>query len=310
MANLTDASVFLTGGTGFVGDHVRRELADRNCRVTLLVRDDSNADLRPNEQMVTGDVTQPDSLPDVNADFLIHLAALTDVEQSIENPRETWNVNATGTLNVLELARNTTLEGFLYASTASVYGAPDYLPIDEEHPLNPREPYGASKLAGERLAMSYETTYGVPVTTVRLFNAFGPGQPSYNVVPTIISQAVIGEEIVLGNLSPSRDFIYIDDAVSGLVTALAEGDAGEVYNIGRGEDISIGRLAELANSLCDSDSQITSSTERQRDDEVEIKRHVADIGKIQSLGWQATWSIKDGLERMMQHQRDQTRTTG
>lgn len=309
MADLTGSRVFLTGGTGFVGQHVRRELAAQDCQVTLLVRDDTHAEHRRTERAVIGDVTDSNSLPDVDADFLVHLAALTDVERSIETPRKTWDVNATGTLNVLEQARESTLEGFLYASTASVYGAPDYLPIDEDHPANPREPYGASKLAGERLAMSYETTYDVPVTAVRMFNAFGPDQPTYNVAPTIVSQAVTDDEIILGNLSPSRDFIYIDDAVSGLITALVKGMPGEVYNVGRGEDVSIKRLAELVRSLCERDIPIRSSTERERDDDVEIPRHVADIGKIQSIGWEPSWSLKEGLERMIQYRREHTDAT-
>lgn len=310
MIELTKHDVFLTGGTGFVGHHVRRELADRDCQVTLLVREGKSVELRPNERTVVGDVTDFDNLPEIDADFVVHLAAVTNVEQSIENPREVWKVNATGTLNVLELARESSLEGFLYTSTASVYGDPDYVPIDEDHPLNPQEPYGASKLAGERLAMSYETTYGVPVTTVRIFNAFGAGQPTYNVVPTIVSQAITSDEIVLGNLSPSRDFIYIEDAVSGLIAALERGNPGDVYNIGRGEDVTIGRLAELVSSLCEFEGPIRSSTERERDDNVEIPKHVADIERIRSLGWSPSWTIEDGLERVIRYHHEQTDSAG
>lgn len=287
--------VFLTGGTGFLGSRFRELLAEDDIEVTLLVRSGTSVTPRTTESVVRGDVTDPETLSVEGHSTYVHLAARTSVGGAIESPRQTWNVDATGTLNVLEAARRADVDRFLYASTSSVYGKPTYLPIDEEHPINPREPYGASKLAGDRLVSSYHHTYDLPVVVGRLFNTFGPGQPEHNVVPAIVSQALSGEVIELGNLSPSRDFLYVADTVRALRTLLSEGQAGEVYNVGSGEDVSIGDLADRVVELLGGDIEVVSTADRQRDSGVEIPRHVADASKLHDLGWHPDYSLDDGL---------------
>jgi len=287
--------VYLTGGTGFLGAHLRRILAEDDVEVTLLVRPGTLVAPRETESVVRGDVTDPETVSIDGHSACIHLAARTSVGGAIEAPRDTWDVDATGTLNVLEAARRADIDRFLYASTSSVYGKPTYLPIDESHPTNPREPYGASKIAGDRLVYSYYHTYGLPVVVGRLFNTFGPGQPSHNVVPAIVSQGLEDDEIELGNLSPSRDFLYVADTVRALRTLLTEGDAGDVYNVGSGEDVSIGDLAERVVSLLGGDIEVVSTADRRRDSGVEIPRHVADASKLRDLGWTPDYSLDDGL---------------
>jgi UDP-glucose 4-epimerase len=170
-------SAFLTGGTGFVGTHLRERLAARELPVTLLARNPEAVTARANESVVQGDITDPESR-DVSGDTVVHLAADTNVPGSVERPTRAWEINADGTQNVLEAARNADAERFCYVSTASVYGPPTYLPIDEAHPMNPAEPYGASKLAGDRLTAAYASAYDLSTVIVRPFNLFGPGQPS------------------------------------------------------------------------------------------------------------------------------------
>lgn len=294
LAGISDP-VFLTGGTGFLGTHFRETLADDGVAVTLLVRPGTSVSPRDTESVVRGDVTDPETLSIDGHASVVHLTARTNVGGAIESPRATWTVDATGTLNVLEAARRADVDRFVYASTSSVYGKPEYLPIDEDHPVNPREPYGASKLAGDRLAYSYYHTYDLPVVVGRVFNTFGPGQPDHNVVPAIVSQALVGEVIELGNLSPSRDFLYVADTVRALRTLSTEGDPGEVYNVGSGEDVSIGELADRVVELLGGDREVVSTADRQRDSGVEIPRHVADATKLRDLGWRPDYSLDDGL---------------
>ena len=287
--------VYLTGGTGFLGTHFRAILAESDVEVTLLVRPGTSVTPRATESVVRGDVTDPETLSIAGHATCIHLAARTSVGGAIEVPETTWTTDATGTLNVLEAARRADVDQFLYASTSSVYGKPEYLPIDEGHPVNPREPYGASKLAGDRLAYSYYHTYGLPVVVGRLFNTFGPGQPEHNVVPAIVSQAVDGKRVELGNLSPSRDFLYVTDTVRALRTLVTAGEPGEVYNVGSGEDVSIGALADQVVKLLGGGIEVVSTTDRQRDSGVEIPRHVADASKLWDLGWTPDYPLDDGL---------------
>jgi UDP-glucose 4-epimerase len=289
------APVFLTGGTGFLGSYLRELLAENDVAVTLLVRPGTSVTPRATESVARGNVTDPETLSLDGHDTCIHLAARTSVGGAIEAPKKTWEVDATGTLNMLDAARRADVDRLLYASTSSVYGKPEYLPIDEDHPTNPREPYGASKLAGDRLVYSYHHTYDLPIVVGRVFNTFGPGQPDHNVVPAIVSQALEGGGIELGNLSPSRDFLYIADTARALRALATEGDPGEVYNVGSGKDVSIGDLADRVVALVGGDREVVSTTDRQRDGSVEIPRHVADASKLRDLGWTREYSLDDGL---------------
>lgn len=291
----TETGVYLTGGTGFIGEHLRNVLSERDVLVTLLVRNRTDVELRGNERVQRGDITDPTTLEIEGFDAVIHLAAKTNIEVALDHPSKTWAVNAEGTANILEETRTADVERFLYASSASVYGEPRSLPIDEDHPTDPLEPYGASKLAGEALVRSYGKAYDVSTVVARIFNAFGPSQPSHNVVPTIVSQALASDTIRLGNLSPSRDFIYVYDVVQGLLSLIEEGKSGEAYNIGRGDDISVERVAEMVAELVGNEIKVTSTTDRERDENIEITRHVADTTKTKSLGWTPEYDVERGL---------------
>ncbi|WP_101297060.1 NAD-dependent epimerase/dehydratase family protein [Halegenticoccus soli] len=289
-------SVFVTGGTGFLGGHLRDALASEGLDVTLLVRPTTDVQVRPNESVRRGDVTAPENFELGNPDAIVHLAGQTSIETAIESPRTTWEINATGTLNLLEAARDADDARFVYASTASVYGPPEKLPISEDHPMYPAEPYGGSKAAADRLVHAYHRTYGLDTVTARIFNTFGPGQPTHNVVPAIIEQALTDETVELGNLSPSRDFLYVEDTVGALLTLLRSGERGEAYNVGRGEDTEIGELAGLILELIDRDVELVSTADRQRDEGVEIPRHVSDSSKLRSLGWSPDYDLEAGLK--------------
>lgn len=295
-----DSSLYLTGGTGFVGTHLRDLLAHRGVDVTLLVREGHPVETRATERVERGDVTDQASVHVEGHDVIVHLAAQTSIATAINIPGETWDVNATGTYNVLDAARRGNVDKVLYASTASVYGRPNYLPIDEDHPTDPTEPYGASKLAGDGLVRAYGRTYDISTTILRLFNVFGPGQPAHNVVPTIIAQALEdGETIRLGNLSPVRDFVYVSDVVQAFITVLERGRGGTVYNVGRGQGASVETVANTVVDLLDEELRVTSTADRQRAEDVEIPRHVADVDRLRSLGWEPSYNLVEGLRETL-----------
>lgn len=297
---LDSESVFITGGTGFIGSHLRNQLAESGSKVTIFARANSPVETKPNESVVRGNVTELETISVEDHNMVIHLAAQTSVEKAVESPVETWETNATGTLNVLEAARRADVNQFLYASTASVYGRPTYLPIDEEHPRNPIEPYGASKLAGDQLARTYHHTYGLPTVVARFFNVFGPDQPQHNVIPAIIEQGMTKDNVDLGNLTPTRDFIYVADAIRGLITTLTDGEPGNAYNIGAGREVQISELAEKVVETLNTSPTITSTSDRQRDESIEIPRHFADISRSRSLGWAPDYDLKQGLRETIE----------
>lgn len=288
--------VFLTGGTGFVGSHLRTAFADEGIPLTLLVRDGTTVSTRDNESIQEGDIINPESFDVCGHDIVLHLAAQTSIQRAVENPSYTWRVNADGTCNILEASREAEIDRFLFFSTASVYGKPEYLPIDESHPTEPTEPYGASKLAGDALVRSYGRTFGLSTTIIRLFNIFGPGQSTHNVVPTILNQALTGDTVELGNLSPSRDFIYVKDALRAVAVILQNDTTELVYNVGTGSDTTILEMAKQVSNILDNDFEIVSTTARERDDDIEIPRHVADISRLRSLGWTKKYEVRDGLK--------------
>ena len=291
---LTDKSVFLTGGSGFLGSHLRKALRDKEASVKILNKKDEDVHLRNNESVIKGDVRDEFSLSE-SPDVAIHFAARTSIDASIEDPRETWDVNATGTLNFLEACRKHRPDRVLVASTASIYGIPQYLPVDEAHPIEPREPYGASKVAADRLTAAYARTYNVPAMVVRPFNVYGPGQPTYNVVGEIIEQATTGNEVELGNLQPKRDFSHVKDVISGILYVLQEGEIEEAYNIGYGKSVSIETLAETITGFFGENINIESNENKKRSNGVEIPEIEADTSKLESLGWEPKYNLQAGL---------------
>lgn len=291
--------VYLTGGSGFVGSHLRTIFTERDVPVTLLIRKETSVSTRENENIQIGDITSQESLSIEDHDIVIHLAGQTSIEAAIENPDHTWRVNADGTLNVLEKAREAGVERFLYASTASIYGPPSYLPIDESHPMNPTEPYGASKLAGDGLVRSYASSYGLDTITARIFNAFGSNQPKHNVIPTMVSQALSKGVIELGNLSPSRDFIFIQDVINALITLIEEGTEGMAYNVARGESVTVGEMAKMVTEKIDPSIEVVSTADKRRSSSIEIDRHVAEISQLKKLGWTPNYTLEEGIEKMI-----------
>ncbi|MDD5615504.1 MAG: GDP-mannose 4,6-dehydratase [Candidatus Methanoperedens sp.] len=295
--NWQNKKVLLTGATGFVGPYLVKELLERKARIKVLRMDTARNFTVPQDAitMVSGNITDPGSLQNIMKDIEIvfHLAAISNVNYAIAHPRETFETNATGTLNLLEEARKNKVEQFVYISSSHVYGVPQYLPMDEKHPIHPHEPYAASKAAAEMLVNIYGINYGLKTTIIRPFNMYGPGQSGDFIIPSIISQALKKDMIELGNLSPTRDLLFITDAIKGMFTIAEHGDG--IYNLGSGNETSIKEVVETVINIIDPAKKYVSIESRKRSNAVDIPRMCADVSKLKKLGWSPVVDLKEGL---------------
>lgn len=259
-----------------------------------------DADTRRGLELVPGDVRDAGSVRAAlrGREIVFHLAALISIPHSYRAPEAHLQTNATGTLNVLEAARDFALERVLVTSTSEVYGSAQQVPIDETHPLNAQSPYAASKIAADQLALSFHRAFETPVALVRPFNTYGPRQSARAVIPAIATQIAAGRrEIELGATHPTRDFTFVRDTVSGFI-AIARADAaiGRVLNLGTACETSIGDLFALIAELMKADVQIVRDGRRLRPEASEVDRLVADSTRAREIaGWQPRFTGTAGL---------------
>ena len=236
-----------------------------------------------------------------NYDRILEVAEKLRNKMHDQNPREVVETNVMGTLNVLSAAHRADVERFVHTSTSEVYGSAVTVPIDERHPLQGQSPYSASKIGADKIVESYYASFGLPVTTIRPFNIYGPRQSARAVIPTIIGQALSGSEIRLGSLTPTRDFTFVEDTVDGFVKIVEADDAiGGTFNVGSNFEISIGDLAKEIVALTGSDADIVQDETRVRPEKSEVRRLLADNTLAgRTFGWRPTVSLRDGLKRTM-----------
>jgi len=302
--------VLVTGAGGFIGSHLAERLAELGAEVRGFFRYTSRGSLGWIEQAsdeirnaidpVLGDLRDADAVQHAvrGTDLVFHLGALIGIPYSYVHPRETFETNVTGTLNVVTAARDNDVSLVVHTSTSETYGTANYVPIDENHPLQAQSPYSATKIAADKLAQSFHHSYGLPLTTVRPFNTYGPRQSPRAVIPTIVSQALRGTTVMLGHLAPTRDFTYASDTVDGFVRAAASARAGQTFNLGSGQEISVSGLVELVSEILDKELRIEHDPERDRPDSSEVDRLVSDNTRAREvLGWAPTVSLGDGLRR-------------
>lgn len=294
--------ILVTGGAGFVGSAVTRRLVDAGARVTVL--DDlftGQADAVPTgASLVQGSVTNVELIKDLVADhsLVFHLAA-RNIIASTANPRDDYDTNIGGTLNVLLAAKASRPDRVVYSSSASVYGNPRTIPINEDDPLWTLSPYAVSKLGGENYCTAFSESYGLRVATVRYSNVYGPGQrpdnPYCGVVSKFLVDAYAGRPITVhGDGEQTRDYTYIDDAVDATLTAAIHPRAeGEIFNIGTGIETSVNRLATAIGEALEVPVDIQHVDRRDIDN---IRRRVVNIEKIRRmLQWTPQWTLERGL---------------
>ncbi|AEC51261.1 UDP-glucose 4-epimerase [Pyrococcus sp. NA2] len=290
--------VVITGGAGFIGSHLAEALAEDNDVVVIdNLYSGKLENIPENVKFVEADVRDYEKIADIirEADYVFHEAAQISVEESIRDPVFTEEVNVIGTINVLRaLAEG---EGkLIFASSAAVYGDPIELPIKEDSELRPISPYGITKLTGEHYCRVYYELYGVPIVVLRYFNVYGPRQSSAyaGVISIFMERAIRGEPLIIyGDGKQTRDFIFVKDVVdANLLVAKKERANGEVFNVATGRETMIIDLALKVIELSSSPSQIIFYPPRPGD----IKRSVADIGKIRKLGFKPKYSLEEGLK--------------
>jgi dTDP-glucose 4,6-dehydratase len=252
-------------------------------------------------ELVAGDLRDADAVRAAcqGASHVFHLGALIAIPYSYRRPVEVVHTNVLGTLNVLLGAREAGCERLLHTSTSEVYGTAREVPIPESHPLQGQSPYSASKIAADKLAESFYCSFDLPVVTVRPFNTYGPRQSARAVIPTIISQALSGEEVRLGSLEPRRDLTYVSDTVAGLLRAAeTPGIEGQTFNLGADGEIAIGALAERIIALIGRPARIVSDPQRLRPARSEVGRLWSDNRRAREvLGWQPQVGLDEGLAR-------------
>jgi len=303
--------VLVTGGSGFIGSHLVEHLSLLGADVTVLMEYTPYNDLGllkllPKDMLgrltlVAGDLRDPELTKKITAkkDVVFNLGALVGIPYSYVNPREVFEVNALGTLNLLLAARDAGVKKIVTTSTSEVYGSALYTPIDEEHPLQAQSPYSASKIAGDKVAEAFCKTYGMPIAVIRPFNTYGPRQSDRAIIPTIIIQALRKNVIKLGSCAPRRDLNYVSDTVEGFIKiAQSPRSVGQVINIGSGKDISIGELAAMILSIMGKKIKITATAQRKRPQKSEVMRLLCDNKKAKELvGWEPKVSLEAGLKR-------------
>jgi dTDP-glucose 4,6-dehydratase len=303
--------VLVTGGAGFIPSNLIRYLLEHTEHdvvsldaLTYAGNLENLADLIGHQRLafVHGDIRDAELVREIVAgiDVIVNAAAESHVEKSIlEGASEFVTTNVEGTQILLDAIRETPVERFLLVSSSEVYGTAERDPMDEEHPLNPRSPYAATKAGGDRLAYSYWVTYGLPIVIVRPFNNYGPRQHPEKVVPRFITQALAGEPLTIhGDGHASRDWIHVDDtaaAIEALIDVPIEPIAGEVVNVATGVDITVSEIARLVlDAVGNADATTVHLDERPG----QVDRHIGSTDKLERLtGWRPSIGFEDGLAR-------------
>jgi NAD dependent epimerase/dehydratase len=309
--SLAGRKVLVTGAGGFIGSHLAEALIKAGAEVTAMIHYNSGSlignlafldrRVRDHLQIVSGNIEDSDFMLRVieGQEIVFHLAALIAIPYSYVAPRSYVRTNIEGTLNVLEAARRFGTSRVVHTSTSEVYGTAQRVPIDETHPLQGQSPYSASKIAADKLAESYHRSFDTPVVTVRPFNTFGPRQSARAFIPTIISQALVRDEIRLGALSPERDMTFVSDTVAGFIAAgTTPGIEGATINLGTGETHTVGWFAERIQHLMGISKSIVQEQQRIRPELSEVRKLVSDNSLARRvMGWAPRVALDEGLRQ-------------
>lgn len=316
---LKGMKVLVTGADGFIGSHLVEGLLEEGAHVKAFVYYNSfNSwgwlDTLPKNQLdkieiFSGDIRDPNGVRTAmqGCDVVFHLAALIAIPFSYHSPDSYIDTNVKGTLNIVQAAKDLGVKRVLVTSTSEVYGTATYIPIDENHPRQPQSPYSASKIGADCIADSFYRSFNSPVTIVRPFNTFGPRQSARAVIPTIIAQLLNGiEEISLGDVTPTRDLLYVKDTVSGFIAiAKCEELIGHDCNIATQSEISIADLAQTLIDIINPKARIISDKQRLRPEKSEVFRLFGSNSKIkQYTGWGQEYTLTEGLKQTIEWFKD------
>ncbi len=311
--------IFVTGSEGFIGSHLVDSLIKKKYNVTALVlynfksssgwlsglENSNNKYLK----VVYGDVKDFNLIlsQTKNFDMIFHLAALISIPYSYHSPKSYLDTNLMGTYNVLEAARINKVKKIIITSTSEVYGTAKYVPIDENHDLQPQSPYSASKISADNLSLSYYRSFDLPVTILRPFNTFGPRQSTRAVIPSLLTQISFGKsKLNVGNLKPSRDFTYVKDTIEAFCKTInSKNIEGEIINICNNFDISILDLLNVLKNKLKLDLSFKIEKKRYRPDKSEVFRLRGSNKKAKKLlKWKPKFAGKKGFVKAIKETHD------
>lgn len=306
--------VLVTGAGGFIGGHLVERLVADGARVSALVRYNSRNERGTLDWIDPATAAEVDvslgELRDIEsvtravrgAEIVFHLGAQIAIPYSYVNPRDFFEVNVLGSLNVAQACLAEGVQRVVHTSTSEVYGSARVVPITEDHPLEPQSPYAASKLAADKLMDSWHRSFDLPVVVVRPFNTYGPRQSARAIIPTIISQSLRTDAPRLGSLHPRRDLTFVGDTVSALVAAATAPDAvGHTVQLGTGTAVSVGEIVELVGELMGSELRPVLDPARVRPEGSEVQLLLSDPAQARAvLGWEPTVELRTGLERTIE----------
>ncbi len=313
MVDISNKRILVTGADGFIGSHLTELLVKAGANVRALAQYNSfnnwgwleDVSCQNEIEIVTGDVRDAHFCKAITKerDIVFNLAALIAIPYSYSAPDSYIDTNVKGALNICQAGRENGVERIIQISTSEVYGTAKYVPIDEKHPLQPQSPYSASKIGADAIAMSFHNAFELPVTIARPFNTYGPRQSARAVIPTIITQIASGmKQIKLGDLSPTRDFNYVEDTCNGLIEiAKCKNLIGESVNIGSNFEISVADTVDLINELMGQNTEIITDTQRIRPENSEVQRLWCDNNKmLEYTGFKPQYDIRLGLEKTIE----------
>jgi dTDP-glucose 4,6-dehydratase len=304
----------VTGAGGFIGGHLVARLVAEGARVRAFCRYNSRNErgtldwldpaVTADVEVVLGDLRDVESVQQAadGADTIFHLGAQIAIPYSFVNPRDFFETNVLGSLNVAQAAVRAGVRRVVHTSTSEVYGSARTIPITEEHPLEPQSPYAASKVAADKLMDAWHRTYELPVTVLRPFNTYGPHQSARAVIPTIISQALAAGPVRLGSLHPRRDLTFVADTVSGfLAAAEAPAAIGRTLQLGTGHDVSVQDIVDMVGEILGRPLEVEVDDTRIRPAQSEVERLISDPALAQELtGWRPEVDLHEGLARTLE----------
>lgn len=302
--------ILITGADGFIGSHLTEALVNKGYNVRAFVcynsfnsygwLDSIPEETKSKIDFFAGDIRDPNGVREAmkGVDIVFHLAALIAIPFSYHSPDSYIDTNVKGTLNIIQAARDNQVSRVLVTSTSEVYGTAQFVPITELHPKQPQSPYSASKIGADAIADSFYRSFDLPLTIVRPFNTFGPRQSARAVIPTIISQLLNGaQEIKLGDITPTRDLLFVKDTVNGFLK-ISECDKliGHEVNIATQSEITVGELAQSLINQINPSAKIVSDSIRIRPEKSEVFRLFGSNEKLKSFtDWRQNYSLEEGL---------------
>lgn len=308
--------ILVTGADGFIGSHLTEYLMRHGYNVRAFCcynsfgtwgwLDHTEASLKKELDIFLGDVRDPNGVRKamIGCDTVLHLAALIAIPYSYHSPDTYIDTNVKGTLNVVQAARDLDVKKVVVTSTSEVYGTAQFVPITEDHPLQGQSPYSASKIGADQIAMSYYTSFGTPLSIIRPFNTYGPRQSARAVIPTVITQLAAGQhKIKLGSTTPTRDFNYIEDTLSGFEAVMNSSKSiGEVINIGSAFEVSIEDTAKMIAKIMNKRLEIEEDIQRIRPQKSEVNRLFASNEKAKRLlNWTPKYGNLEGMKKGISH---------